>query len=291
MMTQRFLAFTAMAGALMLASCDKGPEKLAKGQVVASVNGEDITVHELNAELAFAKVPRDGDRKQFEAAALQRIIDRKIVADIAREQGLDKTQNYVLQKLRAEDMLLVSMLQRQIAGKVGTPSRVDAEQYVEAHPGMFADRMIYSVDQILFRPNDTQMLKDISDLKSIDDLQNYLNAKQVRFRRAPGTLDAARMDPAILTQIRKLPDGEVFVVPLRGELVASTITGSRAEPLVGEPAVRLAMNLLQSERVQKIAKQQLDPKIEAARKTVRYQSGYGPEDSPPAAKAAPATKG
>lgn len=273
-----------MTAAMMtIAGCgDKEPE-LGKGQVVASVNGEDITVHELNAELAYARAPGNTDRRQAEAAALQRIIDRKIVAKIAREQKLDKTQNYMLQKMRAEDMLLVSMLQRQVVSKVGVPNRGDAEAYISGHPKMFAQRTIYSVDQIAFRPDNDAMLKEISGFKSLDQLQSYLDEKQIRYRRTPQTIDSAGLEPALLDQIVKLPAGEVFVVPVRGELVANLITGSREEPLLGEPAIRLATSLLQRERVQELAKTQLDPEIKKGRETVRYQKGYGP--------AKPATKG
>lgn len=276
-MRVRSLLF-ATAAMLALAACGDKEQTLAKGQVVASVEGVDITIHELNAELAYAKMPRDADRKQFEANALQRLIDRKIVARIAREQGLDKTQNFMLQKMRAEDMLLVSMLQRQIVSRAGAPSRADVEAYVRAHPRMFAERTLYSVDQIVFRPEDDSMLKEIASLKTIDQLQAHLEEREIRYRRAPQTVDSAGLDPAMLDQIVKLPAGEVFVVPARGELIANRITDSRQDPLIGEPAVRLATNMLQRERVQELAKRQLDPAIRKARETVRYQKGYEPQD-------------
>lgn len=275
-MRARFLASIAIGSLLLLSACDKKSGELDKGQVVATVDGHDITIHELNAELAFSNMPRDADRRQFEAAALQRIIDRKIISDIARERKLDKTQNFVLQKMRVEDMLLVAMLQRQLVSKLGPPSRTEAEAYIEAHPGMFAQRTIYMVDQITFQPTDIAMLKAIAPMKTLDQLQQFLVEKGARYRRAPGTLDAARMDPTMLEQLQKLPAGEVFVIPVRGELVASTIISSRIDPLIGEPAVRFAMGLVQRQRLQDVAKTQLDPEIKKARASVVYQKGYGP---------------
>src|SRR5687767_1799165 len=81
-----------LMGALLLAGCggdeaktDDGEAGLAKGQTVATVSGKDITIHELNAELTGVALPAGAQRKQIEQAALQSLVGRTILADIARE--------------------------------------------------------------------------------------------------------------------------------------------------------------------------------------------------------------
>ena len=78
------LAASFMIGtALLLAGCgDKtdGAGELEKGQVVATVNGKDVTIHELNAELQGVALPSGEKRKQIETAALQQIVNRRILA-------------------------------------------------------------------------------------------------------------------------------------------------------------------------------------------------------------------
>jgi len=96
-----------LAGTALLAGCGNGGEaELEKGQVVATVNGKDVTVHELNAELQGVDLPSGAQRKAVEQAALQQVVQRRILADIARERGLDKTPMFLLQEKRAEETIL-----------------------------------------------------------------------------------------------------------------------------------------------------------------------------------------
>lgn len=109
-----------LGAALFVSGCGKNSSTegaLGKGQVIASVNGDDITIFELNAELQGVTLPSGEARKKIEQAALQRIIDRKILAGIARERKLDKTPQYLIQTRRADDMLLVNLLQEDASRK------------------------------------------------------------------------------------------------------------------------------------------------------------------------------
>jgi len=59
--------------AVLLSSCGKGSsdkEGLAKGQVVATVNGEDVTIYELGTELQGLSLPPGEGRKKAEQVAL-----------------------------------------------------------------------------------------------------------------------------------------------------------------------------------------------------------------------------
>src|SRR3982750_3449756 len=95
----------AAALALLTACSDKA--KAPTGQVVATVNGEDITVHELNGELQTLRVPPDAPKKQVEQVALQRVVERKMLADVAKKRGLDKNPQFLLAERRVDEGLLV----------------------------------------------------------------------------------------------------------------------------------------------------------------------------------------
>ena len=64
------------AVAIVLHGCDKEPT----GQVVAVVNGEEITQQELNAEIAELPNPPAGDKKAVQRQMLQQIINRRLMA-------------------------------------------------------------------------------------------------------------------------------------------------------------------------------------------------------------------
>jgi EpsD family peptidyl-prolyl cis-trans isomerase len=286
------IAAVLMTGAaLALVGCGKkGAEgELEKGQVVATVDGKDITVHELNAELQGAQVPANispDQRKQLEQGALQQVVNRRILADIARERGLDKTPMYLLQERRAEEQILVQMLQRQMSAAVKQPTQAEIDTFMAQNPDLFAERKIFTVDQIQFEmPRDPQVLRKYQPLKTMDEVEAMLKQDGLQYRRAPSKLDVATANPDLVQQVLKMPKDDIFLIPAGRVMVANKITDAQVQPLTGPQAQQFATALLQQRRFQDLLKRDLEPKVKKAEGEVKYQAGFGPA-KPAAAPAA-----
>ena len=78
------IAYVSLVAALLVTS---GCGKKATGQVVAVVNGDEITLDELNAELNNVNLPPSADKKLAMRQLLQQVIDRRLLAQTAKEQG------------------------------------------------------------------------------------------------------------------------------------------------------------------------------------------------------------
>lgn len=285
------LPVASLAVALTLTACGGkgGDASLEKGQVVATVNGTDVTINELNAELLGVALPPPGDkRKAVEQQALQGLVDRTILADLAREKKIDKSPTFILQKRRADETLLVQMLQRDMASKLPVPSADEAKSFIQNNPDLFAQRKIFALDQIQFQaPDDLTRLKAYEPLKTMEQIEKQVIADGLKYRRAPGQLDAATANPELVRQIVKMPAGEIFIIPANGALIASRVTGVKIEPFTGEKAEQYAMNLVQQKKMAAAADKELSEKIKKARAAVKYQKGYEPP-KPPTGAAAPA---
>ncbi len=281
----------AAGAALALSGCGGGAEKtLSEGQSIARVGDEDVTIHELNAELKGAPIPAGDQRKLIEQAALQQIVDRRILADIAREQKLDETPDYLLMKKRAEETVLVQLLQQKIAGTVKRPTREAAKTFITANPNLFDQHKIFVLDQITFQmPADPKKLVQLQPLKSLGDIEQWLNENGLQYRRLPSSLDSIQMPAEMTNKIMSLPAGEVFVVPTNGAVTASVITNTRIEPITGDKAIDVAMRMLQNKAMGEAAQKQLEGQLKERRAKVTYQKGYSaPPSAAPAAKPAAA---
>src|SRR3546814_15478049 len=95
----RKISLTFAVAALALSGCGKE----ATGQVAAVVNGEEITLQEINAELGSRPIPEGVDKKVIQQAALQRLVERRLLAPAARDDELDNTPSHPIpeQKVRA----------------------------------------------------------------------------------------------------------------------------------------------------------------------------------------------
>ena len=73
-----------------ISGISRGRAKKVGGQVVAVVNGQEITQGEVNAELNGQQLPAGADRKKMMSEIVQQIVSRKLLVDKAKQQGLEQ---------------------------------------------------------------------------------------------------------------------------------------------------------------------------------------------------------
>ncbi|HVF92860.1 MAG TPA: EpsD family peptidyl-prolyl cis-trans isomerase [Sphingomonas sp.] len=269
-MKSKTLTILLLASALTATGC----KRAATGQVVAVVNGEEVSLSELNGELQRAGA-QGGDKKAVQAAALQGLIDRKLLVQAARERGIDKDPEYLQQQRRLNDELMISMLGKQVTKNVPVPSTTDVDQYVASHPDMFGQRTIYALDQIQFAaPEDRAKLKALEADHSLDEVAATLTQMGIKFARQKGVMDSAQTPPGLIKQITQLPPTEPFVLASGGRVVVSVIADKRVQPLAGDNARQLATQVIRRDAVSDIAKKQVKQARDAAK--IEYQPGFAP---------------
>ena len=288
------LACVALVACHIPGTKDKAPA----GQVVATVDGEEITVAELRAEMAGAPPqPNAAAVKAMEKAALNEIVARKLMAHAAHDQGLDKSPEFAMMKQRANQTLMAQALQRKLASTVLTASRSDAETFVAAHPTMFANRRILTLDQLRMpRPKTPADLKDFEPLHSMPEIEAMLTKKGLPFQKSVQTVDTLQADPAVIDKLEKLPPGEPFMIPAGDAIVVNQIKDSRPSPVVGDDAVKVALVAVKNLKTQQAVATGVNNLLAANETKIQYNPAYKPDkplrvpvpgQAPPAA-AAPA---
>jgi peptidyl-prolyl cis-trans isomerase C len=267
---------------IALAGCSKKPTD----QVVAVVNGEEISLPELNAELGTAQVPEGVDKKAVQQQLLQRLVDRRLLAQSAKEQGLDRDPAYIVEQRRVQESLLVEKLAKKTNDSIPVPTAADIDKYISGNPTMFAGRQLYTVDQLAFAtPADVSKLRALEPAKTMDQVIAVLRGMGIGFQRANRVVDSATVPPEQMNKITSLPKGEPFVVPSNGQVTVNVITGGRAEALPDTQARQVAVRLLRSQSLAKLGEARL--KEARGKAKIEYQTGFAPPATP-AAGAAPA---
>ena len=176
--------------AILLAGCDKEPE----GQVAAVVNGDEITLQEINAEIGNANIPAGTDTKEVQKAALQRIVERRLLAQSARGDGLDNTPEYLIRSRQIDDALLVQLLGQRAEKSFQVPDQKAINAYMAENPSMFSGRKMYVVDRIQFAiPSDMAQLKTLESAHSMEEVASKLNSLGVKFERGAAKMDSAQL--------------------------------------------------------------------------------------------------
>ena len=259
------------------------------GQVAASVNGQEITVREVGVELGDFTSPDPKLQKLARTAALENIVTRKLVAQAAVTQGLDKTPDYAVLKQRAIDNLLDQLLEKKLAAQVPNPTEEEAAAFMSEHPDMFSQRKIYAVDQLrMARPSNPEILKPLQPLKTMAEVEAALDQDHIVYEKGIGTIDALTVDPRLSEQIGKLPAGEIFIVPSGGQLLINQIHDTQTIPFTGPPASQFALNYLKRARVQEAVQKQLSTLVGKGLAEVRFNKDYAPARKPSTPPAMPA---
>src|SRR5258708_6886235 len=133
--------------AFVVSSCEKKPG----GQAVAVVNNEEITAAELNAELSNENVSATDASKGARAQALQQLIDRRLLAQQAKSDGLDKSPEFLNQQRRATEDLLIKMLISRQVNTAQVPSADEIAQFKSSTPAIFSTHHICSLPPIQHR--------------------------------------------------------------------------------------------------------------------------------------------
>lgn len=261
---QRGLA-AGLAMAALLAGCSKAPG----GQVVAVVNNQDITQQELQAQAVAEGIPSNTNFKAVAPGILERVIQRNLLADYARDQGLDRSPAFVARRRLMEQTMLASMALEKLAGQQPAPTPAQINAYINANPTLFAKREELVLEQLRFpTPNPAAKVGQLSSLSSLDLAEAELRRMGVPVSRAEVRVDTGALAPQIATQIVALPPGTLFDISANGVSLISTIK-SRA-PIGGDPSswTAIAANAVAQQTKLKAAGARLDELRKAAKVTV-----------------------
>lgn len=261
--------------AFIVSSC----ERKAEGQTVAIVNNQEITAADLNAELASGNATATGTTKEVRAQALQKLIDRSLLAQQAKSDGLDKSPEYLNQQRRMNEDLLINMLVSRHMNTAQIPSPDEINRYEAGRPEVFSNREVWTLQQILYPlPKDAALTAKLAAAKTLDEIAQILTASGVQFTRDTKQIDTAIFPHNLYTQIAALKDGEPFIAPGSDKAVASVITARQpAPPIAGDQARQLALSAMRREQVQKYVNDRVKS-LKASAK-IQYQPGFAPPKS------------
>jgi peptidyl-prolyl cis-trans isomerase C len=267
----RTLSALLMATA-MLAACQSEPT----GQVAAIVDGDEITLAQINAELAMMQVAEGSDQKAMQALALQRVVDRRLLANSARQDGIDQTPEFIVRRQQLEEALMVQLLTQKVGRSVKVPTEEEISRYIAANPNMFANRSILTVDQFRFpAPANGEYLKPLAAAKTMAEVRATLEKLGIKVAEPKRTqIDTAQLPGEMVDQIRKVPAGEPFVVPADGMVIVNLVISQQSEPMPSEAVRPAALAAVRNQALSDLLQKRIA--AEKAQSEIKYQPGFAP---------------
>ena len=287
--TRRWLCAALMLAAAGLSACGNKAREGKPGQALASVNGAEITVLQLNEELQRAAV---GPAQQEAASKqlLQVLIDRQLLQTEAAREKLDRDPK-VMQAIERAKALIVAQayLQKRVGNQV-RPTAAEVEDYYNKNPQFFAHRQQFNMNELLIATGDlTPELKAAADAsKTLEQLAAWMEAHKVKFGRTQVARSTADLTPEMSAKLLSLPKGQLFIVKEGERSLLISIAEIREAPVTLETASQQIEQFLFNKRNKDGATAELD-RLRASAKIEYLNKSLAMDAKPaPAATAAPA---
>ncbi len=267
--------------AVSLSACgDKTAEK-KPGQALASVNGEEITVLQLNDELSRVN-PQVAQQEASRKRLLEALIDRQLLVTEATKEKLDRDPKVVQSIERAKATLLAqAYLQRRI-GQPAKPERTEVEAYYNQNPQFFAQRKQFDLRQLVVPTSAVtdEVKKVIDSSKSLEEVAAWLASKQVKFARAQLVRSTTDLPPQLSSKLLTMTPGQMFIIREGDRSLLMTIAEVKDAPLTLEVAAPQIEQFLANKK----SKEAADAEIKRLRSSakIEYLNGETPATGKPA---------
>jgi EpsD family peptidyl-prolyl cis-trans isomerase len=196
-------AITVTLGIALMAGCNK--KEPPATQTLVKVNGEEITVHQVKDRLPAALPPAQVASASH--AILERLIDQVLARQKAIDEKLDRDP-WVIRQIEAARLEIISRAYFEKHGEGAVrPILSDVEVYYRAHPALFAERRIYSLQEVNIdaSPEQVEALKTaLEGSKTLADFVAYLKANNFKYVGAEAVRAAEQLPLASVDAFGKM---------------------------------------------------------------------------------------
>ena len=211
-----FIVFT-----LAIAGCERVAADRADAQLVAKVNGVEISAREVRTSASPSV-----------AQAVEKVIDRELLVQKALEAGLERDPQVKDSIDNARRHVLAQAYLDRAASAATQPSKDEVRAFYAENPALFAERRVYRVRELaVAAPAElTEVLRaEAAKATDLEQVASWLHARNVRFRPGGATLAAEQVPLARLPRLARMKAGEIEVFVERGAEGVSVVQLVQAE--------------------------------------------------------------
>lgn len=280
------------AGLTACGSKDGAEGDKAKTQVVAKVNGDEISIHQLNQQMSRLGQLSEEQAKTASRQVLGGLVDQQLMLQQALKAKLDRDPK-VLQVLEAaRSQVLTQAYMEQQLETVKKPTEQEISEFYGKHPELFSQRRVYRLQELAVAVGRDKLAEVEAGIKAAKDLNGiaeWLKSKNYQFSASSNVRAAEQLPLELLPRLQKMKDGEIVLIPTDRSINIVMLAASQEQPVDQTKARPLIEQYFVNQAKSEIAKKTLE-KLRADAK-VEYVGAFADMKTPvPAEKPAPATE-
>ena len=229
------VALAAMAVTL-LAACGQKKDVApgdAGSEVVAKVNGDELTAAQLTIALQKQRGMRPDAGEAASKDTLDQLINEQIVLQKAITAKLDKDPKVIAQIEAARRDILARRFIESAAETTGKPADDAVQKFYDSRPTLFAQRKVFTLQRLdIQAPEErrTEVDAHVQSLKTSAELTDWLKAQKLQVTTKQEQDASEQLPPNVLEKLSAMKDGESMVVPSQFGVSALTLVSSASAP-------------------------------------------------------------
>jgi EpsD family peptidyl-prolyl cis-trans isomerase len=278
----------------VVTACGKKHGDQKSSQSIVSVDGEEITVHQVNNELQRANI----QPAQQEAASrqiVQGLVDRQILLQAALKEKLDRKPQVMQAIENAKMQILAQAYMQEHIDSVAKPTSAEIDEYRAQHQDIITNRKIYVTDEAMFslEAGSAYKLQEIvKSEKTFKELVGWLKEHKVKYSIKRVAHAAETLPSQLLTQFSKMAVGQMVFIGASGpnpQAMAVSMAEIKEMPISDKDSKPLIERILTEQKRKQKAEAEMKRLREAAK--IRYvDKKFDPANAPQAEKQVTAVK-
>jgi EpsD family peptidyl-prolyl cis-trans isomerase len=269
-----------------VSGCGKDKSAGAATQVVAKVNGAEISVHQLNNALANVPGLTRETVDQAKRTVLDKLVDQQLAVEQALDQKLDRSPEVVMALEAARRDILTRAYFDKTLAALPKFTVEDAQKYYKEHPQLFAQRRVFNLQEIVMPAQNApvEKLREMAGTKSMDDIAAWLKQQNIAFSGNATTRSSDQVPLDMLPRLHLLKDGQgaIFATPQAVSVVR--VAASQPAPIDEATAIPRIQQFLTNQR----ATTEIAANIKQLKEKAKVEIVEANVDTPKVAAADPA---
>jgi EpsD family peptidyl-prolyl cis-trans isomerase len=289
--------------ALALVAC--GDDEPKSTQVAAKVNGDEITVHQINQAMQRMGNLNEAQVPQAQKQILDRLVDQQLLVQQAVDKKLDRDPRVVQSVEAARRQILAQAYVEQVMGTAAKAADDQVNEFYNAHPELFTERRVYRFTQMAIGAPADRHAEIHARLEELDQqadkqrilpqMADWLKAHDIQFRVTQATQAAEQLPLESLPKYHKMNVGDLMFTATPQGVVVSQLTASQSQPLDQAQARPFIEQFLQNRARLKLSEDDMKrlraaAKIEYVGEFAKVQEGAASGTAPAAPSAEPSAK-
>ncbi|MGD0959932.1 MAG: EpsD family peptidyl-prolyl cis-trans isomerase [Methylomonas sp.] len=201
----------ALFGILLLSGCNEHEKEKGATQVIAKVNGEEVSVHQLNYVLSHTNNIQPENAEAAKKKILNNLVDVSILYQQALAEKLDRDPDVMMAVEQNKRQVIVQNWMQKIAKNAAKPTANEIEAYYTDHPDLFSQHKTFKIKEILINKiegKQTALNDALDSSKKLDELLKKLDDNKIPYQAKQIIQGAENLPMEQLPTLAGLKDGQ-----------------------------------------------------------------------------------